>query len=161
MRVCVQVCAADVAATAVHAALAQLGVRATHQSSVRARRWAYVHLIAYLHVRERTDLTGTESYVVGLIAEGDTSWFPQHRAMCLRSDAADDSDGAGATRGDMRDARGALAGAAEAADKRAGEAVRALGELAEGLDARLTASAERIAQLARRGEGPGGGGGGE
>ena len=103
------------------------------------RRWAYVYLTTYLRVRERTELTGTESYLTDLIGRGDTTWFPAQRAMCLRTEA-DDGDDSGATRGDVAGLEAdvdVLRGALGDELARVGEAVRALGARAGEVEARV------------------------
>lgn len=71
---------------------------AWHSTNPCYCRWNYVDLIVYLRNRERTDMTGLEScaaraalrarrssllsvgrYVINLIDESDTTFFPMHK----------------------------------------------------------------------------------
>ena len=94
-------------------------------------------------MRERTELTGTESYLTDLIGRGDTTWFPAQRAMCLRAEA-DDGDDSGATRGDVAGLAaevGVLRGVLGEELARVGEAVRALGARTGEVEARIAEAA--------------------
>ena len=74
--------------------------------------WQYVNFIIHLKAIPRTDLNGTESYILELFEKEDISWFPMQRSLRLAraqrerhapkpaapppADGADGEDAAGA-----------------------------------------------------------------
>jgi hypothetical protein len=63
--------------------------------------WKYVYLLTYIRIKERTEMTGTESFLAAQLESNSTRWFPQQAAMCLEaheaSEATGDDDGGVAT----------------------------------------------------------------
>lgn len=54
--------------------------------------WSYLNFIVLLRTKDRTEFTGQESYVAGLLAQHppDLSWFPRLMAMSLHEEKPDD-----------------------------------------------------------------------
>lgn len=54
--------------------------------------WEYVYYIVYLDSKDSSDYDGVESHVKGSIegAEGDISWVPRSKALCLMHILEDD-----------------------------------------------------------------------
>jgi len=44
--------------------------------------WSYVYYKAYLSWKDETDYNGNETYIMDLIKNKETKWFPIGRAMC-------------------------------------------------------------------------------
>jgi hypothetical protein len=55
--------------------------------------WKYVYLLTYLRIKERTEMTGTESFLAAQLEDCSTRWFPQQAAMCLEAHEASDATG--------------------------------------------------------------------
>lgn len=79
--------------------------------------WAYMFMLAHLHFKPRTELTGVEQYLLSKALARDLTFFPLHRAMALDYGAADAANaarlGAGMGEGadwDASDAAAATAG---------------------------------------------------
>jgi len=48
-------------------------------------QWFYVYFLAYLHLKDSNEYTGSESYVEKLVREKQTDFFPMERALMLES----------------------------------------------------------------------------
>ena len=48
--------------------------------------WQYVYFIIHLNTKDETEYNGVESYVMDKINEGDVSWFPSNKAICLEKE---------------------------------------------------------------------------
>jgi len=48
-------------------------------------QWHYVYFLAYLHLKNPNDYTGSESHVAKLVKEKQTDFFPMDRALMLES----------------------------------------------------------------------------
>jgi len=47
--------------------------------------WNYIKFIAYLHHKDPTEYTGSESRIAALIVDGDTSWVPGFTSITLQA----------------------------------------------------------------------------
>jgi hypothetical protein len=58
------------------------------------RLWSYLNFIILLRSKDRTEFTGQESYVSGLLTgpKPDLSWFPRLMAMSLKEETKDTDD---------------------------------------------------------------------
>lgn len=52
--------------------------------------WNYVCFIVYLASKSKTELTGTEQYVIEELEQNRFSWFPMNRALVTEDWSADD-----------------------------------------------------------------------
>ena len=57
--------------------------------------WQYIYLIVHLRTMDETEMNGLESYLwdkVQNLADGDTSWFPQRKALALNKETEENSE---------------------------------------------------------------------
>ncbi len=57
--------------------------------------WQYIFLIVHLRTMDETEMNGLESYLWSLVvnlADGDTSWFPQRKALALHKEAEENNE---------------------------------------------------------------------
>lgn len=45
-----------------------------------------MYFIIHLNTKDETEYNGVESYVMDKINEGDVSWFPSNKAICLEKE---------------------------------------------------------------------------
>jgi len=57
--------------------------------------WMYVYYMVHLYTKDTSEHTGIESFVLQKFKDGDVSWLPRQKALCLVSfqqDGDDDED---------------------------------------------------------------------
>jgi hypothetical protein len=54
--------------------------------------WAYVFYIVHLECKDDTDYTGIESFVSEQYENGDISWVPRQKALCMQHVTQDDEE---------------------------------------------------------------------
>lgn len=48
--------------------------------------WNYIYFKAYVLFKDKTELTGNESYILKLVRNRDISWFPFKKAMAVKDE---------------------------------------------------------------------------
>lgn len=54
--------------------------------------WNYVYYVLHLYIKDFSDHNGIESWIFNKVEEGDISWIPRQKAICLENFLDDDND---------------------------------------------------------------------